>query len=247
VLKRGLQGVREKPRAGADHILAQREGQDVQAWIVPLDRIVPDPTQPRQVFNDETLQDLAADIGKRGIRSPLTVYREGDLFRLIAGERRYRAAKLLGLSDVPVRIIEADNILEEQIIENLQREDLNPVDEAEALHRLKETLNLSLRELENRIHKSKSSINRSLSILDMPETIREKLRLGELVFAEAERLSKPKTPPAPKQEVRSPPPVLYKPRKDGSFKLQVSYKAGEDKQQVIETLELVLSQLKNNP
>jgi ParB family transcriptional regulator, chromosome partitioning protein len=244
VSKRGLQSVREKPRAGQDHVLAQREGQDFSAWLVPIERVVPDPTQPRRVFHDASLQELAADIKKRGIRTPLTVYRDGELFKLIAGERRYRAAKLAGLADVPIRVIESENILEEQLVENLQREDLNPVDEAEAIHRLKETLNVSIRELETRINKSRSSINRSLSVLAMPEKIRESLRSGELTFAEAERLTK-----APKARIRKvgrpPLPVSFKPLRNG-FNLRVAYRNGHDKQELIKTLEDVLSQLKNS-
>jgi ParB family transcriptional regulator, chromosome partitioning protein len=244
VSKRGLQSVREKPRAGQDHILAQREGQDFSAWLVPIERVIPDPSQPRRVFHDDSLQELAADIKKRGIRTPLTVYRDGELFRLIAGERRYRAAKLVGLADVPVRVVEPENVLEEQLIENLQREDLNPVDEAEAIHRLKETLNLSIRDLETRINKSRSSINRSLSVLTMPEHIREGLRSGEMTFAEAERLTK--TPKAKVRKVGRPPlPLLYKPRSDG-FNLRVHYRVGQEKQELINTLEDVLAQLKNS-
>jgi ParB/RepB/Spo0J family partition protein len=244
VSKRGLQSVREKPRAGQDHVLAQREGQDFSAWIVPIERVIPDPTQPRRVFNDESLQELAADIKKRGIRTPLTVYRDGELFRLIAGERRYRAANLIGLTDVPIRVVEPENILEEQLIENLQREDLNPVDEAEAIHRLKETLKLSIRDLETRINKSRSSINRSLSVLAMPENIREALRSGEMTFAEAERLTK--TPKTKVRKAGRPPlPLLYKPREDG-FNLRVNYRVGHNKQELIKTLEDVLSQLKNS-
>jgi ParB family transcriptional regulator, chromosome partitioning protein len=244
VSKRGLQSVREKPRAGQDHVLAHREGQDVSAWLVPTERVLPDPTQPRRVFNEASLQELAADIKKRGLRTPLTVYREGEVFRLIAGERRHRAAKLAGLSDVPVRVIEAENILEEQLIENLQREDLNPVDEAEAILRLKESLGLSIRDLETRLNKSRTSITRSLSILTMPEAVREGLRAGELSFAEAERETKPPQTKG-KKAGRPSLPVQFKTRKDG-FTLRVSYRIGQDKQDLIQTLETVLSQLKNS-
>jgi ParB family transcriptional regulator, chromosome partitioning protein len=244
VSKRGLQNVREKPRAGQDHVLAQREGQDFSAWLVPTERVIPDPTQPRRTFHEDSLQELAADIKKRGIRTPLTVYRDGDLFRLIAGERRYRAAKLAGLVDVPVRVIEPENVLEEQLIENLQREDLNLVDEAEAIHRLKESLNISIRDLESRLNKSRSSINRSLSILAMPEDIREKLRSGEVTFAEAQRLTK-EPPVKAKRMGRRPLPFLFKSHKDG-FNLRVTYRLGQDKQELIKTLEDALNQLKNS-
>jgi ParB family transcriptional regulator, chromosome partitioning protein len=244
VSKRGLQNVREKPRAGQDHVLAQREGQDFSAWLVPIERVIPDPTQPRRTFHEASLQELAADLKKRGIRTPLTVYRDGDLFRLIAGERRYRAAKIAGLTDVPIRIIEPENVLEEQLIENLQREDLNIVDEAEAIHRLKESLKISIRDLEARLNKSRSSINRSLSILSMPGDIREKLRSGDLTYAEAERLTK-EPPVKAKKKGRPPLPFLFKNRSDG-FNLRVHYRIGQDKQELIETLENALSQLKNS-
>ena len=246
MVKRGLQGLSQKPSAGLEHVFAKVEGLDQTAWIVPIERIVPDPTQPRKHFDDETLQDLVNDIKHRGLRSPLTVYKQGETFHIIAGERRYRASKLAGLTDVPVRVIETDNVLEEQLIENLQREDLNPVDEAMAIGRLRDGHHLSLRELASRLNKSKSKIERILKILEMPSSLQEKLRIGEISFHQAEQsLQKPRSKASKTHKVI--PTYTYRNRKDGSFLLTVKYKPGQsDKNQLIHQLENLVETLKNS-
>lgn len=240
--KRGLQGFSEKPKAGSQHVFAQTEGLDQTAWIVPIDRVFADPEQPRRHFNDEALQDLAADIKRRGIRSPLTVYRKGPDFHLVAGERRLRAAKLAGLSDVPIRLIEPENILEEQLIENLQREDLNPVDEAIAIGRLRDEAKLTYRQLAERLNKSKTMIEYSLKILEMPASVQEQLRKGEINRHQAEL--KTQTPKKKTRNAKAP-GYSFKPSKDGSFRLSVHFiPERSDKQDLIDKLETLLSQLK---
>ena len=189
--RRGLQGRTAKPAAGSSHALADIEGQDRSAWVVPIERVVPDPNQPRRHFDEEALDALAQDVAKRGVRQALSVYRYEEGFRIIAGERRYRAALKAGLQNVPVRLVEPENILEEQLVENLQREDLNPVDEAEAIHTFKTANDLTLREVGERLGLSKSTVDRKLKIVTMPSPVKERLQLGEISFQEAEKTVHP--------------------------------------------------------
>ncbi len=243
MVKRGLQGFSEKPKAGSQHVFAQTEGIDQSAWVVPIERIIPDPDQPRRHFDEQSLQDLAADIKRRGIRSPITVQRKGSNFHLIAGERRLRAAKLAGLSDMPVRVIEPENVLEEQLIENLQREDLNPVDEAIAIGRLRDEYKLTYRDLAARLNKSKSTIENILKILEMPKSLQDQLRAGEINRHQAELKTQ-----SPKKKVRKTkaPSYSYKTNKDGSFRLAVHFiPERSNKQDLIEKLEQLLRALRD--
>ena len=244
--KRGLQGLSDKPRAGSEHVFAQVEGIDQSAWIVPLERVIPDPSQPRRSFDQESLQDLASDIKLRGIRSPLTVSRKGSEFHLIAGERRYRAAKLAGLSDVPVRVIEPENVLEEQLIENLQREDLNPVDEAVAIGRLRDQYQLSMRDLASRLNKSKSTIERILKILEMSKETQNKLRVGEISFQQAEaKLVRPNS--KAKKSKKTVPTYSYKNRSQGAFQVVIKYNPQRsDKAELIGQLQTLIQTLQNS-
>ena len=226
--------------------LLRLEGIDQSAWIVPLERVIPDPSQPRRSFDQESLQDLANDIKLRGIRSPLTVSRKGSEFHLIAGERRYRAAKLAGLSDVPVRVIEPENVLEEQLIENLQREDLNPVDEAVAIGRLRDQYKLSMRDLASRLNKSKSTIERILKILEMSKETQDKLRTGEISFQQAEiRLVRPNS--KAKKSKKTVPTYSYKNRSQGAFQVVIKYNPQRsDKAELIGQLQTLIQTLQNS-
>ena len=232
-------------------MLAAQEGQDRSAWIVPIERIEPDPDQPRRHFDEATLVDLAADLKTRGVRNPLTVFKKGETYQIIAGERRYRAALKAGLGDLPVRVVEPENVLEEQLIENIQRENLNPVDEAEAIDKLKSMHNLSIRAVAERLHLPKSNVDRKLSILKMPPNVRERLRKNEINFAEAERSVESPSPDETREKAkgrgRPPTPFKFREKKDGSFELSVRYKPGStDKQEIISRLEEALERIKNN-
>ena len=249
--KRGLQRKPEKPRAGSDHVLAAQEGQDRSAWVVPIERIEPDPDQPRRHFDEDKLAELAADIKARGVRNALTVFKRGETYQIIAGERRYRAALKAQLTDLPVRVVEPENVLEEQLIENLQREDLNAVDEAEAIDKLKTMHGLSVRAVAERLHLPKSTVDRKLSTLKLPPSVRERLRKNEISFAEAERLVGLLSPDEAKARIkgRGRPlvPFKFKEKKDGSFELSVRYKPGlTDKQEIVSKLEETLERIKND-
>ena len=124
---------------------------------LPLADITPNAEQPRKNFNEESLRELAESIRRQGILQPLLVRPLGDGYQLVAGERRWRAAKLAGLGKVPViiRVMDDKDVMAAALIENLQREDLNPVEEARALAKLQETLDLTQDALASRLGKSR--------------------------------------------------------------------------------------------
>ena len=242
--KRGLQGKPNKRAAGEAHALAEKEGQDRSAWLVPVNRVEPDPGQPRRTFDDAALKSLATDLNRRGIRQPLVVSRHGDKYRIVAGERRYRAALEAGLDTVPVRLIEPEDVLEEQLIENLQREDLNPVDEADAIHVFRSERDLSVRETAERLGLSKSSVDRKLKIVDMTDSVRDKLRAGEISYHEAEQLSKRTSG---KEKRRSFAPFVFKERRDGGFDATIKFRPDRgETNDIIAQLEELVERLKKS-
>jgi len=145
---------------------------------VPVEEIHPNPFQPRTVFDHEKIQELVSSIKERGIIQPLLVRKRREGYELIAGERRWRAAQQAGISDVPVIIREISDteVLEMSLIENLQREDLNPLEEAEAYRKLIEKFNHTQEELATRLGKNRSTIANSLRILRLPEGIKHSLQ-----------------------------------------------------------------------
>ena len=140
---------------------------------LPIEAIQPNPMQPRVVFQPERLEELAASIRANGIIQPLIVRRHGAHFQLVAGERRWRAAKLAGLADVPVVIQEIADplLLEIALIENIQREDLNAIETARAYERLGRDLGLSQEEIGRRTGKDRSSITNALRLLKLPPEV----------------------------------------------------------------------------
>ncbi len=150
-----------------------------------LDDIVRDEEQPRKDFGGEALQALAASIKEHGVLQPIVVTKEEDKYKIVAGERRFRAAKLAGLKEIPaiIRTLDAQNRLEISIIENAQREDLNAMELATAYAKLKAQFNLSAKEIAGRVGKSESSIVNTLRLLNLPEfakktMVKEKLSEG---------------------------------------------------------------------
>ena len=151
--------------------------------LLPIHRIEPNPGQPRQDFDDEELQALADSISTHGIVQPLTVrqLREG-YYQIVAGERRWRAARLAGLSDVPVVVIEADDrkTMELALIENLQRQDLNPVEEALGYQALIDEYGLKQEEAAVRVGKSRPAVANALRLLSLNPQVLDLLRCGKL-------------------------------------------------------------------
>src|ERR1044072_1648125 len=149
---------------------------------VDLDSIVPGPMQPRTHFDEAALQSLADSIRAHGIVQPLLVRRRGDGFELIAGERRWRAARLAGVTKVPVIVKEVpdESLLEIALIENIQRENLNPIEEAQAYKKLIETVGLTQEALASRVGRDRSYITNYLRLLRLPEDLQQLVKDGRL-------------------------------------------------------------------
>jgi len=157
---------------------------------VPLDAIAASPHQPRRRFEQADLEELAASIREQGVISPLILRRGRDGYELVAGERRLRAARLAGLKTVPaiVRDLADAEALELALVENLQREDLNAVEEAEAYRRLTEDFGLSQEDVAQRVGKDRSTISNALRLLRLPARILEDLAAGSLTEGHARAL-----------------------------------------------------------
>ena len=155
---------------------------------LPIYKVEPNPDQPRQDFDEEELQALADSIEIHGVIQPLTVREmNSGYYQIIAGERRWRAARIAGLSEVPVVIIEADDkkVMELALIENLQRQDLNPVEEALGYKSLMEDYGLTQEDTAKRVGKSRPAVANALRLLGLCPEVLEKLRSGELTAGHA--------------------------------------------------------------
>src|ERR1043165_389425 len=157
---------------------------------VELESIVPGSMQPRTHFDEASLQGLAESIRNHGIVQPLLVRRRGDGYELIAGERRWRAAKLAGLTKVPIIVKEVPDgsLLEIALIENIQREDLNPIEEAQAYKKLIETVGLTQESLATRVGRDRSYITNYLRLLRLPDDVQQLVKEGRLSTGHARTL-----------------------------------------------------------
>jgi ParB family transcriptional regulator, chromosome partitioning protein len=151
------------------------QGRAGEPQNVPADIIDPNPLQPRRLFHAERLEELAQSIRANGIIQPLVVRKTGDRYQLIAGERRWRAAKLAGISQVPVvvRDIPDDRLLEITLVENIQREDLNPIETAVAFERMMKELELNADEIGRRTGKDRTTITNSVRLLQLPHDLQQ--------------------------------------------------------------------------
>ena len=149
---------------------------------IAISDIYANPDQPRKVFDEEALNELAASIKKHGVIMPIIVNKNGNRYMIIAGERRFRASKIAGLDSVPVIVKNYDErqIKEISLIENLQREDLNPIEAASAMRSLMDDYHLSQEDLADRIGKSRSAIANTLRLLNLQEDVLEMVKSGEL-------------------------------------------------------------------
>jgi len=154
---------------------------------IEIDKIVPNEYQPRKVFNDEKMKELAASIKEQGVIQPVIVHRTGSGYQLIAGERRWRASRLAGLKTIPALVKEATKreFLEMALIENIQREDLNPLEAAEAYKRLQDEFKLTQEDLANRVGKERSTVTNFLRLLGLPKEIKQELATGALSMGHA--------------------------------------------------------------
>jgi len=173
---------------GLAALLPEAEGELRQ---VPVEAILPSSFQPRRRFSEEDLQELAESIRERGILQPLLVREIGaGTYELVAGERRLRAARMAGLKEVPVLVkaLSDEEALSVALIENLQREDLNPLEEAEGYRRLMEDFGFSQEEVARRVGKDRSTVANALRLLRLPEEIKEDLWEGRLSAGHARAL-----------------------------------------------------------
>ncbi len=188
-LGRGLGALISPSKAAAETIAAaEAAGERVQS--VALTQVVPSPLQPRTTFIPEHLAELVASIRENGIIQPLIVRRVNGLLELIAGERRWRAAGQAGLKEVPVIVREATDleVLEFALVENLQREDLNPIEEAQAYKRLAEEFKLRQEEIAKKVGKSRAAVANTMRLLELDGELQSHLVQGRLSVGHAKAL-----------------------------------------------------------
>lgn len=156
--------------------------------MLPISKVEANAAQPRKLFDPEALSDLAESIATHGILQPITVrLLQSGYYQIISGERRWRAAREAGLSEVPVLVIEADDrkVMELSLIENLQREDLNPMEEAAGYRRLMDEFGLNQEECSERVGKSRSAVANALRLMNLPEPIQAMVEDGRLTAGHA--------------------------------------------------------------
>ena len=148
--------------------------------MVPIEQVDPNPDQPRQVMGD--LSELMASISEKGVIEPLIVRQRGSRYQIVAGERRYQASVRVGLREVPVVIREVDDneIIEVALVENIQRKDLSPFEEAEALQSLADRCGYTHEDMARRLGKSRTSVTESLALAGMPDDVRNLCRLADI-------------------------------------------------------------------
>lgn len=154
---------------------------------IDIDLISPNKNQPRKNFDKEKIAELALSIQEHGLVQPLIVVKDGDYYKIVAGERRWRACKSIGLKSVPVIVKDYDEkqVAEIALIENLQREDLNPIEEANGYKQLMEDFGLTQEQVSNRVQKSRSSVANSLRLLALPKKIIALVEDGKLSMGHA--------------------------------------------------------------
>jgi ParB family chromosome partitioning protein len=243
--------------------------------MVPIDLIDPNPNQPRQVMGD--LSELMASIAEKGIIEPIIVRQRGRRFQIVAGERRYQAAVQVGLREIPIVIREVDDneIIEVALVENIQRKDLGPFEEAEAMASLTDRCGYTHEDLAKRLGKSRTSITESLALAEMPADVRNLCRLADIsskslllqvvrqqtpqkMIALIEELAKAGPDNATREQARKvtairpakvgrPKPFVFQYRPESkSFNLRLQFRKGDvDRGEVIAALESIIAELRS--
>jgi ParB family chromosome partitioning protein len=194
---RRLSEERELPPAIVSLLSSETTHRSTGVKLIAVDRIEPNPQQPRLAFNEETLQELAASIREHGVLQPILVRPVGEnRFQLIAGERRWRATQIANLPTIPALVenIDDDTALEISIIENLQREDISPLDEATMYDRMIHEHGYSIRRLAEKIGKDKGYLENRLRLADAPEEVRQLVSLRKDTLSHAYELMKVQDP-----------------------------------------------------
>lgn len=175
---------------GLTSLMSQMAPEDATQRELPLGSLVPNRAQPRTHFDEEALQELAESLKQHGMVQPIVVRRAGEKFEIIAGERRWRAARKAGLAMVPVVVKEVpdDRLLEFALVENIQRQELNPIEEAKAYWQLGEHLRLTQEQVADRVGKSRPQVANTLRLLRLPLEIQGEVALGRLSTGHAKVL-----------------------------------------------------------
>ena len=185
----------EKRKRGILNFIGEQKGAQSgapQVVMIPLEKIEANPEQPRKVFDDEGMEELTGSIKEYGILQPIILKDEKDIYTIIAGERRYRAAQLAGLSKIPaiVKNMETKEASLIALVENVQREDLNFLEEARAYKKLMEDFELTQGEIAEKVNKRQSTISNKIRILALPEKLQEQLIANKLTERHARALLK---------------------------------------------------------
>ncbi len=178
---------------GEDPIPAETAAENRGPTVLPVSSLTPSPFQPRQVFDEAAIDDLAASIRERGVLQPLLVRRAAgmnDIYEIIAGERRWRAAQRAQLHEVPVVVREMGDqeVLEVALVENLQRQDLNALEEAEGYRRLQEEFHHTQEDLAKAVGKSRSHVANTMRLLALPDEVKQMMEMGSLSAGHARAL-----------------------------------------------------------
>ena len=185
-LGKGLNALLDSPSQFSDQVTS-----------LPLQKIEPNPLQPRKLFDEQELQTLSESITQHGVIQPLTVRKgQNGFYQIIAGERRWRAARMAGLRTVPVVVVEADDrtVMEMALVENLQRQDLNPMEEAMGYSQLMEEYGLTQEQVAAKVSKSRSAVANALRLLSLPTPIAQLVTDGKLSAGHARAIMVLKTP-----------------------------------------------------
>lgn len=171
---------------GISALIPEKEtGRKDEIIYVQSDRIKPNPFQPREDFDSQSIEDLAQSIKEKGVIQPLLVRRKGDYFELIAGERRLRASNLLKLNELPIIVkdVEDKDSLELALIENIQRQSLNPIEEAHAYQYLIDKFEVTQEKISEVLGKARASVTNTLRLLKLPQEVQAEIKKGNLSFA----------------------------------------------------------------
>lgn len=187
--------------SGLDQVLSNRGDERVQELFI--NDIVPNPNQPRRIFDNVSLNELAESIKQFGVLQPLLVMPKDGKYEIIAGERRWRASKLAGLKKVPVVIRTAKELeqLEMAMVENIQRVDLSPLEQAETIHRLHDLFQVSYETIAKRLNKAESTVNNTVRLLQLPPSAQNALRDGKITEGHARSILALKSYPKKQEEL----------------------------------------------
>ena len=176
---------------GLEALFEENFGKKKDISFLKLEEIEPNPNQPRKKFNEETLLSLADSIKSNGVIQPILVRKtSNEKYQIIAGERRFRAAKMVGLEEIPVIVknVHKEKVTEIALIENLQRENLNPIEEAKSFLSLVENYGLTQGEVAKKVGKSRSAVTNTIRLLNLPQDVKKEIENGNLTSGQARAL-----------------------------------------------------------